>query len=47
MIETVKLPKGVTVHVNGKGWRGEIPATICPEKYVPKPKASKSKTEAK
>jgi hypothetical protein len=48
MTDTVKLPKGVTVHAQGQKWRGEIPATFCPKKYAPKPKASKhTRDEAK
>ena len=36
-METIKLPKGVTVEINRQKYGGdvEIPASICPEKYKP------------
>jgi hypothetical protein len=36
-METIKLPKGVTVEINRQKYGGdvEIPASICPEKFKP------------
>lgn len=34
----IRLPKGVTVHVGGQRYRGEIPEAVCPPHLKPKPK---------
>lgn len=33
-METVQLPEGVTVHVQGQKYKGEIPKSLCPKKYL-------------
>ncbi len=43
MDNMIKLPKGVIVHVGSNKWRGEIPAAVCPEKYLPKSTSSAQK----
>lgn len=31
----IALPEGVTVHIGGRKYRGEIPAAICPKDLNP------------
>lgn len=31
----IRLPEGVTVHVGGQKYRGEIPAAVCPKELNP------------
>ncbi len=43
MSAMVALPKGATVYVGGHKYKGEIPASVCPKKYLKDDKPSVSK----
>ena len=34
----VKLPKGVKVYIGAKVYRGEIPDSLCPKRFLEKSK---------
>lgn len=44
MSALVSLPKGVTVHVRGQKYKGEIPANVCPKKYLKDDKSAAPRT---
>lgn len=43
----IRLPKGVTVHIGGRKWSGEIPEDVCPPKLLPSTKTESKKQSEK